>query len=68
MSAVERKRKPRTVPVLTRVTLDEREAVQALAWAEGCNSLSSWIRQQIVRRLKETDAEGSERESAHAVR
>jgi hypothetical protein len=67
MSPLARKpRKPRTVPVLTRITLDEREAVHALAWAEGCNSLSSWIRQQLVRRLQEAEGKGQEREQSHA--
>jgi hypothetical protein len=61
-----KRRKPSTVPILARVTPDEREAVQALAWAEGCNSMSSWIRQQIVRRLQEAGAKGLGREQSHA--
>jgi hypothetical protein len=50
--------KPMTVPILARVTPDERAAVQALAFAEGCNSMSSWIRQQLVRRLQEAEGKG----------
>jgi hypothetical protein len=67
MSLLERKRrKPSTVPILARVTPDERAAVQALAWAEGCNSMSSWIRQQLVRRLQEAESKTLGREQSHA--
>ena len=66
MSLLERKRKPSTVPILARVTPDEREAVQTLAWAEGCNSMSSWIRQQIVRRLKDAEVKVQGQEHSHA--
>jgi hypothetical protein len=65
MTLETRRRKPVTVPILARVTPDERAAVQALAFAEGCNSMSSWIRQQLVRRLQEEEGKG-QREHGHA--
>jgi hypothetical protein len=62
MSVLERKRKPPTVSILARVTADEREALRVLAWEEGCNSVSSWLRQQIVQRLKAAEVREPRRE------
>ena len=68
MSVLERKRKPPTVPILARVTADEREALRELAWEEGCNSVSSWLRQQIVQRLKAAEVREPTREPVGEAR
>ena len=62
MSVRKRQRKAPTVPILARVTRDERDALQQLAWEEGCNSVSSWIRQQIVQQLKAAEVNSPKRE------
>jgi hypothetical protein len=52
-------KRPVTVPILARVTMDEREALKEVIYSEGYMSVSAWIRQQIVRKLKEASISGS---------
>jgi hypothetical protein len=56
MNSLVSKPRPPTVPILARVTEAEREALKEVIWEEGYMSVSSWIRQQIVQKLRAAQA------------
>jgi hypothetical protein len=45
--------RPEIAPINVRLTADERDRLRELLFEEGMTSMSSWFRQQAIRKIKE---------------